>query len=290
LSLNGALSTPTYNPLVCVSEPRSGPYCKRIARRVHCFAAFDGSPHGTHAKTLGRGPGLQDGTLCGDPAFRGGFAVLADMGLSFDTYHYHHQNRYLTELARAFPSVRIVNNHLGTPLGLGPYANRKAEVFEEWARYTEAEKDSIFRGTATEFCQLKPLRWLHSEPLVGLPLHRRPQRASCLDLPQWMACTPVCRRHPHGLRAGLHQGRGLRHPRALPNLGAGPTQRHNDHTVVQTTSQRETCDWLFSDDCVKQAQQTPQPNEAKRQCRWLRDGRTVVDSNQTPGLGHSHCL
>ena len=26
------------------------------------------------------------------------------------------------------------------------------------ARYTEAEKDSMFRGTATEFYQLKPVR------------------------------------------------------------------------------------------------------------------------------------
>ncbi len=79
-------------------------------------------------------PGLHDGKLYGDPAFREGFAVLADMGLSFDAYHYHHQNRHLTELARAFPSVRIVNNHLGTPLGVGPYADRKEAVFEEWAR------------------------------------------------------------------------------------------------------------------------------------------------------------
>ena len=79
-------------------------------------------------------PGLHDGNLYGDSAFREGFAVLADMGLSFDAYHYHHQNRYLTDLARAFPSARIVNNHLGTPLGVGPYAGRKDEVFEQWAR------------------------------------------------------------------------------------------------------------------------------------------------------------
>jgi len=190
-------------------------------------------------------PGLNDGNLYSDPAFREGFAVLADMGLCFDAYHYHHQNRDLTELARTFPSVNIVNDHLGTPLGVGPYAGRQEEVFEEWARgiaeqatcpnvfmklgglampwngfgfdddpvppssdelvakqeryyhyaieqfgaercmfesnfpvdkcalsytvlwnafkkmaarYTEAEKDSMFRGTATEFYQLKPVR------------------------------------------------------------------------------------------------------------------------------------
>ncbi len=189
--------------------------------------------------------GLHDANLYSDPAFREGFAVLADMGLSFDAYHYHHQNQQLTALARAFPSVRIVNNHLGTPLGVGPYAGRKEEVFEQWARdiaeqatcpnvfmklgglvmpwngfgfhtaplpptsdqlmakqsryyhhaiehfgpercmfqsnfpvdkcalsytvlwnafkkmaagYSEAEKDSMFRGTATQFYQLKPLR------------------------------------------------------------------------------------------------------------------------------------
>src|SRR5690606_2413812 len=64
--------------------------------------------------------GVPDGNLYADPDFRAGFAVLADMDLSFDAYHYHTQTPQLTALARAFPGARIVLNHLGTPLGVGP--------------------------------------------------------------------------------------------------------------------------------------------------------------------------
>jgi len=79
-------------------------------------------------------PGLENGNLYDDPAFREGFAVLDDMGLCFDAYQYHTQTKSLTALAREFPNVNIVNDHLGTPLGTGPYAGQSEAVFDEWAR------------------------------------------------------------------------------------------------------------------------------------------------------------
>lgn len=79
-------------------------------------------------------PGVNDANLYDDPAFRAGFAVLGEMGLVFDAYHYHHQNPSLTRLARAFPGVQIVLDHLGTPLGVGPYARREEEIFAQWTR------------------------------------------------------------------------------------------------------------------------------------------------------------
>ena len=75
--------------------------------------------------------------LYGDKAFREGFAQLAPLGLSFDAYHYHTQTLYFADLARAFPETTIVLDHLGTPLGTGPYANRKEEVFQDWKRDLE---------------------------------------------------------------------------------------------------------------------------------------------------------
>jgi len=69
-----------------------------------------------------------------DADFRAGFRELADMGLSFDAYHYHHQTPHLTALARAVPDAVIVLDHLGTPLGIGPYEGRRDEIFESWAR------------------------------------------------------------------------------------------------------------------------------------------------------------
>ena len=78
--------------------------------------------------------GLTGPDLYADPDFRAGFSVLGDLGLSYDAYHYHHQNGYLADLARAFPDVPIVLDHLGTPIGIGPYAGRRESVFEEWQR------------------------------------------------------------------------------------------------------------------------------------------------------------
>lgn len=38
----------------------------------------------------------------------------------------------MASLADAFPGTAIVLNHVGGPLGIGPYAGRLAEVFEVW--------------------------------------------------------------------------------------------------------------------------------------------------------------
>jgi predicted TIM-barrel fold metal-dependent hydrolase len=71
--------------------------------------------------------------LLGDPSFREGFAQLAPLDLSFDAWMYHPQVPELTALARVFPETRIVLNHIGAPLGVGPYAGRRDEVFAAWS-------------------------------------------------------------------------------------------------------------------------------------------------------------
>ena len=75
---------------------------------------------------------LQD--LLGDGKFRRGFAQLARLGLSFDAWVYHPQLDELAALARAFPNVTIVLNHIGAPLGVGPYAGKRDEVFQVWSQ------------------------------------------------------------------------------------------------------------------------------------------------------------
>lgn len=69
-----------------------------------------------------------------DAQFRRGFACLAPRGLSFDGWMYHTQLAELADLALAFPATRIVLNHVGGPLGIGPYAGRRDEVFGQWRR------------------------------------------------------------------------------------------------------------------------------------------------------------
>ena len=67
-----------------------------------------------------------------DPRFRAGFAELAPLGMTFDAWLFHHQLPLLTDLARGFPATTIILNHIGAPLGVGPYAGRRAEIFAAW--------------------------------------------------------------------------------------------------------------------------------------------------------------
>ncbi len=64
--------------------------------------------------------------------FRKGFAFLNKYGLSFDAWHYHTQIAQLTDLARAFPDTTIILDHVGGPLGIGPYAGKREDVFQQW--------------------------------------------------------------------------------------------------------------------------------------------------------------
>ncbi len=67
-----------------------------------------------------------------DPGFQAGFAQLKDFDLVFDAWVYHPQIPDVTQLARRFPEQTIVLNHVGGPLGIGPYKDRRSEVFDVW--------------------------------------------------------------------------------------------------------------------------------------------------------------
>jgi len=69
-----------------------------------------------------------------DARFREGFACLDRFDLSFDAWLYHPQIPELTDLARRFPRTRIILDHAGGPLGIGPYAGRRDEIFTQWKR------------------------------------------------------------------------------------------------------------------------------------------------------------
>ena len=69
-----------------------------------------------------------------DQTFREGYAELGKRELSFDAWLYHHQIPELIDLARAFPNTLIVFNHFGGPLGIGPYATKREEVFAGWRK------------------------------------------------------------------------------------------------------------------------------------------------------------
>jgi len=76
--------------------------------------------------------GTQSPGLLLDAQFRQGIACLQAQGLSFDALLYHSQLLDLVDLANAFPDLPIILNHIGRPLGIGPYAGKRVEVFPVW--------------------------------------------------------------------------------------------------------------------------------------------------------------
>ena len=81
-----------------------------------------------NASLLGRPPA----GLMARPGFRRGVAQLQAHGLSFDAWLYHPQIDELVDLARAFPALPIVLDHVGGPLGVGPYVGKGDAVFAAW--------------------------------------------------------------------------------------------------------------------------------------------------------------
>ena len=76
--------------------------------------------------------------LYGDATFRQGFALLAPLGLSFEAWQFHPQLPDVIALARAFPDTAIILNHVGGPLGVGPYAGRTEATFLQWKTHMQA--------------------------------------------------------------------------------------------------------------------------------------------------------
>ncbi|WP_296535022.1 amidohydrolase family protein [Rhizorhabdus sp.] len=73
-----------------------------------------------------------------DPRFLIGFSRLARLGLSCDVLCAHPMLTDITELARAFPETSIIVNHLASPIGVGRFRDKRAEVFADWrAKITE---------------------------------------------------------------------------------------------------------------------------------------------------------
>jgi L-fuconolactonase len=72
--------------------------------------------------------------LVRDAKFREGFAQLATLGLSFESWQYHPQLPDAIDLARAFPDTTMILNHVGGVLGVGPYARKRAEILAGWKK------------------------------------------------------------------------------------------------------------------------------------------------------------
>ena len=67
-----------------------------------------------------------------EPGFQAATRRLPAHGLTLDVWAYHTQLDEVLALARACPATTIVLDHLGGPLGAGPYRGCQAEVFRHW--------------------------------------------------------------------------------------------------------------------------------------------------------------
>jgi len=111
--------------------------------------------------------------MLADAKFREGFARLAPHGLSFDAWLFHTQIDELTDLARAFEGTSIVLDHVGGPLGIGPFEGRQAEVFPVWKR--SISEIARCRNVVVKLGGLKM-------PICGFGWHERPRPPSSEEL------------------------------------------------------------------------------------------------------------
>jgi predicted TIM-barrel fold metal-dependent hydrolase len=107
------------------------------------------------------------------PDFRAGFAYLAPRHLTFEAWCYHHQIPEVTDLARAFPTTTIILDHFGGPIGIGPYAGKADEVYDQW------------RGHMAELATCEnvvvKLGGIHME-VNGFAWHEKPRPPSSQEL------------------------------------------------------------------------------------------------------------
>ena len=77
-------------------------------------------------------PGRAPEGLYQSEGFQEGMRTLGRLGLTYDTWQYHYQLSELTELARSCPDTIMVIDHFSTPIGVGRFAGRRKEVFDQW--------------------------------------------------------------------------------------------------------------------------------------------------------------
>ncbi len=77
-------------------------------------------------------PGSQRPCPYPEEDFRIGVKTLGRMGYTYDTWHFFHQNRDFLALAQAVPDTTMILDHFGSPLGVGAYAGKQDEIFEQW--------------------------------------------------------------------------------------------------------------------------------------------------------------
>jgi predicted TIM-barrel fold metal-dependent hydrolase len=119
-----------------------------------------------------------------DKSFREGFAALVGLDLTFDAWMFQTQLGDVIDLARAFPQARIVLNHVGGPLAVGPYAGKREEAFKLWR-----DKIKEIAGFPNTYVKLGGL----GMKMPGFDFVERPEPPSSQDLANaWRPYVETC--------------------------------------------------------------------------------------------------
>ena len=75
-----------------------------------------------------------------------GVRKLGLRGLNYESWLFHHQIKSFTDLAHAVPDTLLIMDHLGGPLGVGPYEGKQEEIFKKWKKDIEelAKCENVF--------------------------------------------------------------------------------------------------------------------------------------------------
>ena len=111
--------------------------------------------------------------LMRDPAYREGFRILQQVGMTYDAWVYHSQLEDLADLLRAFPEAPVALNHLGGRIGIGHYASAREDVDRQWRKGLLA---------LAEFPNLHVKIGGLGMPMAGYNFHDRPSPPSSDDL------------------------------------------------------------------------------------------------------------
>lgn len=103
-----------------------GRFCgiRHVAARDEAFAA--------------RLPDQPPPRLLEQAGFRLGCRELQRRNLAFDAWVYHPQLADVLALARDMPELRIILNHVGGPLGAGPYRGQREQAYKDWKQSMRA--------------------------------------------------------------------------------------------------------------------------------------------------------
>ena len=117
--------------------------------------------------------------LVRDPAWRAGYELLGQRGLTFDAWMYHHQLNDFAELARSVPTTAVVLCHLATPVGLlGEYGGHGASAG------ARERIESVWKESLARFAEIPHVRFKISGllmPILGLRAEHRPSPMSTTE-------------------------------------------------------------------------------------------------------------